>query len=248
MNGIWYVFTIVFVLYRFTTFFSFMYNFTRFCNRLYNGVTYCCGAAYHYLIGGNTVRDEESLLESSSSNRESLYEIASKYVKTTYVNVKKRLFKTNTRGNPYEQYEEGSASMNTLLQRSTQYTQTENLDIQYDRKYNGHYQSVSLFHPHDTSHIWNMYEDEEDLQASIFKSPAAKSMLSQQLNQQLNQKDSVDDNKEIKDLEKMLSSSVEVSKVIETELSKKKVHSPSKISTKFLKDPFESQIANIYYT
>lgn len=40
MNTIWYVFTILFVLYRFTSFFSYIYNFLRFCANLWSWITW----------------------------------------------------------------------------------------------------------------------------------------------------------------------------------------------------------------
>ena len=38
INCVWYVFTILFVLYRFTTFFSYIYNFTKFCSKAWTCV------------------------------------------------------------------------------------------------------------------------------------------------------------------------------------------------------------------
>uniref|UniRef100_A0A6C0H6F8 Uncharacterized protein n=1 Tax=viral metagenome TaxID=1070528 RepID=A0A6C0H6F8_9ZZZZ len=40
INMIWYIFTILFVLYRFTSFFSYIYNFLRFCANLWTWVTW----------------------------------------------------------------------------------------------------------------------------------------------------------------------------------------------------------------
>jgi len=40
VNTVWYIFTILFVLYRFTSFFSYIYNFSRFCGKLFTGVHY----------------------------------------------------------------------------------------------------------------------------------------------------------------------------------------------------------------
>jgi hypothetical protein len=40
VNTIWYIFTILFVLYRFTSFFSYIYNFVKFCGKLFLGVNY----------------------------------------------------------------------------------------------------------------------------------------------------------------------------------------------------------------
>ncbi len=38
INMIWYMFTILFLLYKFTSFFSYMYNFVRFCGKIWKGV------------------------------------------------------------------------------------------------------------------------------------------------------------------------------------------------------------------
>ena len=40
VNTIWYIFTILFVLYRFTSFFSYIYNFSRFCGKIFTGIHY----------------------------------------------------------------------------------------------------------------------------------------------------------------------------------------------------------------
>jgi hypothetical protein len=40
INLIWYIFTIIFLLYRFTSFFNYIYNFIRFCSRLFGGINY----------------------------------------------------------------------------------------------------------------------------------------------------------------------------------------------------------------
>ena len=40
INSIWYLFTILFVLYRFTSFFSYIYNFSRFCGKIFVGIKY----------------------------------------------------------------------------------------------------------------------------------------------------------------------------------------------------------------
>lgn len=49
VNSIWYLFTILFVLYKFTTFFSYVYNFSKFCWRLGSGVYYTCNQIFYYI-------------------------------------------------------------------------------------------------------------------------------------------------------------------------------------------------------
>lgn len=40
INIIWYIFSIIFVLYKFTTFFSYVYNILRFCGKLFTCIIY----------------------------------------------------------------------------------------------------------------------------------------------------------------------------------------------------------------
>lgn len=40
INTIWYIFTILFVLYKFTSFFSYMYNFVKFCGKIFTWIKY----------------------------------------------------------------------------------------------------------------------------------------------------------------------------------------------------------------
>lgn len=55
VNTVWYIFTILFVLYKFTSFFSYIYNFFRFCGKLFTGTRYI----YNY-FNKNVYRDIES--------------------------------------------------------------------------------------------------------------------------------------------------------------------------------------------
>lgn len=292
MNGIWYVFTIVFVLYRFTSFFSFIYNFTRFCTKLYNGVTYCCTIAYNYITRSPVHEDEESLL-GHQRPRTSMFTSTTNYIKGVFKNVKERLTTKRPRYYGYGHYEEGMSSgygnvnntqyqnpwttqSRSHLNKSTQSTQTEaGYESQYH--YNKHqpadyYNSVSLFHAHDTH---NLYENEdytdalnyngkniankdfpnEDLHTSIFNMPkqispgGQKSALAFQIQSSRNGFIPVNDTQEIKELERLLASSYEVNKVIETEFfSKKKksldtLHSVSLHSQDNISNlPIESQV------
>ena len=55
VNTVWYIFTILFVLYKFTSFFSYIYNFFRFCGKIFTGTRYI----YNY-FNKNVYRDIES--------------------------------------------------------------------------------------------------------------------------------------------------------------------------------------------
>lgn len=49
INTIWYLFTILFVLYKFTSFFSYMYNFIKFCGKLFTWIKYIYDQIIIYL-------------------------------------------------------------------------------------------------------------------------------------------------------------------------------------------------------
>lgn len=53
VNTIWYIFTILFVLYKFTSFFSYIYNFFRFCGKIFTGTRYI----YNYISDINGYRN-----------------------------------------------------------------------------------------------------------------------------------------------------------------------------------------------
>lgn len=49
MNTIWYIFTMLFVLYKYTTFFSYLYNFTDFTRRIFSVVVYVISKIAEYI-------------------------------------------------------------------------------------------------------------------------------------------------------------------------------------------------------
>lgn len=48
INTLWYLFTILFVLYKYTAFFSYIYNFVKFCGKLFLGVSYIYKYIYNF--------------------------------------------------------------------------------------------------------------------------------------------------------------------------------------------------------
>jgi hypothetical protein len=49
INTIWYIFTILFVLYKFTSFFSYMFNFVKFCGKIFTWIKYLYDQIIIYL-------------------------------------------------------------------------------------------------------------------------------------------------------------------------------------------------------
>lgn len=50
MNTIWYIFSILFVLYKYTSFFSYTYNFIKFCGNIYSGIVWTKDKISDYLL------------------------------------------------------------------------------------------------------------------------------------------------------------------------------------------------------
>lgn len=62
INTIWYIFTIVFVLYRFTSFFTYTYNFLLFCGKIWNGAVWTKNKISNYVYqrqGYNRIYDDD---------------------------------------------------------------------------------------------------------------------------------------------------------------------------------------------
>lgn len=86
INAIWYIFTILFLLYRFTSFFSYIYNFVRFCGKIVSGGIYVCDYIYGSIT---TPRYQYSDIESQSGLLEiqpppTVYQRTKRYINKTY--------------------------------------------------------------------------------------------------------------------------------------------------------------------
>ena len=64
INLIWYIFTMIFLLYRFTSFFSYAVNFIKFCGKLFSGMYYIGELSYNY-IKQTTILPPQPKLETS---------------------------------------------------------------------------------------------------------------------------------------------------------------------------------------
>jgi hypothetical protein len=94
INTIWYIFTILFVLYKFTSFFSYIYNFVRFCGKLFNGGYYLYDQIRIYLrkrrgytnLSSNDVeaQDTEYLLPNQNVQHKTLFQTCKDYVTNQY--------------------------------------------------------------------------------------------------------------------------------------------------------------------
>ena len=85
INAIWYIFTILFLLYRFTSFFSYIYNFVRFSGKIISGGIYVCDYIYGSI---RRPRYQYSDIESQNGLLEiqppTMYQRAKSYINKTY--------------------------------------------------------------------------------------------------------------------------------------------------------------------
>lgn len=82
INTIWYIFTVLFVLYRFTSFFNYIYNFIKFCSKLFSGVTYLVNKVNTYIKYPNNYTYSE--LESQSHTHPTFFQRCKKYIKSFF--------------------------------------------------------------------------------------------------------------------------------------------------------------------
>ena len=98
INAVWYVFTILFVLYKFTSFFGYIYNFIKFCSKLFNGVQYVWNQIDLYVKRRRgyvhvDIETDEILLPDENIRQATLFEKCKSYLKNTYSHYYSKLFK-----------------------------------------------------------------------------------------------------------------------------------------------------------
>lgn len=212
MNGFWYLFTILFVLYRFTTFFTYLYNFIRFCSKLLNGISYFFNTVvlsyFNKKRGYVKINDEEDIEEQRLLNvdddppEKTLYTLTKDYIKDAYKYIKQKLFGKREHQNPdNEIYEERVSSTNfkhsiyNKKQTQSSFNISENgptlLDQQYNKKAT-YFESIALHHPDNDNEIYegddttpfkNLDSEEERiLHSSIFSHPENNSNFNNLMN------------------------------------------------------------------
>lgn len=99
VNVLWYLFTVLFVLYRYTTFFSYIYNFIRFCGKLFTGVSYI----YKYINPVPQVDLEAQYLQENRNKRETIYNRCKGYIVKNYNYYYRKFFKQQGTINEYSE-------------------------------------------------------------------------------------------------------------------------------------------------
>ena len=91
INIIWYIFTVLFVLYKFTSVFSYAYNFLRFCGKIFGCVHYVYDQAriYIYKRNGYIICDEENTI---NTRPKTIFQSCKDYISKKYDNFYYKLF------------------------------------------------------------------------------------------------------------------------------------------------------------
>ena len=73
INIIWQIFTILFLLYRFTTFFNVILGFTKFCKRIFEGIIYVKNSIYIYITkrNGYSILNDDEINEANFTQQTS---------------------------------------------------------------------------------------------------------------------------------------------------------------------------------
>ena len=88
INTLWYLFTILFVLYKYTAFFSYIYNFVKFCGKLFSGVSY----VYKYISGNNNLNRVDIESQNNQNNNKTFYQKCKNYITKNYNYYYRKIF------------------------------------------------------------------------------------------------------------------------------------------------------------
>jgi hypothetical protein len=102
INALWYLFTVLFVLYKYTKFFTYIYNFVRFCGKLVTGASY----VYSFINPPPPQVDLEAQYL-QENKKKTLYSKCKGYLIKNYNYYYRKFFKTGT-SEEYSQYSEYS--------------------------------------------------------------------------------------------------------------------------------------------
>lgn len=156
INTIWYIFTILFVLYKFTSFFTYMYNFFKFCGKLFSWTGYIYDQIKIYLNKrkGYTVLQNETNIQNNSNI--SFFQRTKNYMKNTYHYYTKKWFGTpreTTTTLDIPLTETVSTSVQTNIKNESYYNQDSKEQDYFDQHINK---------LNNSSIFFNKYYDNKD--------------------------------------------------------------------------------------
>lgn len=95
VNTIWYIFTVIFLLYKFTSFFSYIYNFLRFCGKLWTWIEWTKDQIVFYIRkrqGYTTLGDNEEYFIPTQSQTTTFFGSVKTQCKRVYNSTYKWVF------------------------------------------------------------------------------------------------------------------------------------------------------------
>ena len=160
INMIWQIFTILFVLYRFTSFFNMIYNFVLFINKLFKGVFYIKDQISIYINKrrGYSYFTENEMNESST------------HPKSWFTKLKEWVFGQRSPSQNIPLFETRHSYLNNSINTESQFNERSpfNSESHFDQQYND---TDSRFHStlYKMSTV-NLEQDEEELADALLKS------------------------------------------------------------------------------
>ena len=95
VNTLWYLFTILFVLYKYTAFFSYIYNFVKFCGQLFSGISHIYKYIYNFRSNRFDIESQNNnvpvTLDGNVGNK-TLYQKCKNYISKNYNYYYRKIF------------------------------------------------------------------------------------------------------------------------------------------------------------
>jgi hypothetical protein len=147
INTVWYLFTAVFILYKFTTFFSHAYNLFKFCGKIISGGKYAFNLCLSYFKQKNDVLEHTEIIDENEQeiqiekpiNEGIIHKIKNKGI-NLYHNMYFKIF------GKHHPYSEGNYMELPLYKSSNNNLNTTNLDINIINSYSKTQNYSSLLH------------------------------------------------------------------------------------------------------
>lgn len=169
INTIWYVCTILFFLYRFTSFFSYVYGFLRFCGKLWLGVVYVFDQIRLYLrrrqgyysFEEDTI--EEQLLPEQSQRQKTVFQM----IKDSFHKTGKKVYSfffgsvKQTVSIPMYQTQTESYFKTSLNKKPTVSAEYSNSHVQEARLFEENMERLYLDESHQSLNGGNSYMDRQ---------------------------------------------------------------------------------------
>lgn len=156
INIIWYIFSIIFVLYKFTTFFSYVYNILRFCGKLFTCIIY---------IKDKIVKKREIYTEIECESLETFQKKpflkrAKEYIYSFFTKKEKKIIYTTLPDTPLQS--DSSIIYNQIQDLCLNDISSNILDMQYTNMEESKINTIVTSENHNSKHIPNPLTNYEE--------------------------------------------------------------------------------------